>query len=57
MIQNKISTVFIERDCNKIFSEDLKEHALKIINFKEKDMIPLTDEEFIYYEKQKLSYV
>ena len=28
------------RDCTKNFFEDLKKHALKIINFKEKDMIP-----------------
>ena len=31
------------RDNTKKFYEDLKKHALKIINFKEKYMIPLTD--------------
>ena len=45
------------RDCSKKFCEDLKKHAIKIINFKEKDMIPLTDEEIIYYEKQKLCHI
>ena len=28
------------RDCSKKFCEDLKKHAIKIINFQEKDMIP-----------------
>ena len=32
-------------------------HAINIINFKEKDMITLTDKEIIYYEKQKLCYI
>ena len=41
------------KDCTKKFSKDLKEHAIKIINFEEKEMKPLTDEEIIYYEKQK----
>ena len=45
------------RDCTKNFCVDLKKHAFKIINFKEKDMIPLTDEEIIYYEKQKLCHI
>ena len=45
------------RDCTKKFCVDLKKHAFKIINFKEKDMIPLTDEEIIYYEKQKLCHI
>ena len=45
------------RDCSKRFCEDLKKHVIKIINFKEKDMIPLTDEEIIYYEKQKLCHI
>ena len=45
------------KDCTKKFSKDLNKHAIKIINFKEKDMIPLTDEEIIYYEKQKLCHI
>ena len=44
------------RDHNKKFCEDLKKHVIKVINFKEKNMIPLTDEEKIYYEKQKLCH-
>ena len=45
------------KDCTRKFSRDLKKHAIKIINFKAKDMIPLTDEEIIYYEKQKLCHI
>ena len=41
------------RDCTKKFNKDLKEHATKIINFKEKEMIPLTDSESKFYEKQE----
>ena len=37
------------RDCSKKFCEDLKKHAIKIINFKEKEMIPLTDNEIMSY--------
>ena len=32
-------------DCMKIFCEDLKDQAGKIINYEKKEMIPLTDEE------------
>ena len=45
------------RDCTKKSCEDLKKHTIKIINFKEKDVIPLTDEEIICYEKQKLCHI
>ena len=33
------------KDCMKIFCEDLKDQAMKIINYEKKEMIPLTDEE------------
>ena len=45
------------RGCTKKFFEDLKMHAIKMINIKEKYMTPLTDEEIIYYEKQKLCHI
>ena len=45
------------RDCTKNFCEYFKKHAIKIISFKEKDIIPLTDEEIIYYEKQKFCHI
>ena len=44
------------RDCTEKFCKDLKEYSTKIINFKEKDIIPLTNEE-IYYEKQKVCHI
>ena len=40
-----------------MFSKDLKKHVTKITNFKEKDMIPLTDKEILYYEKQKVCHI
>ena len=39
------------------FCMDLRDHAMKIIKYEEKEMIPLTDKENKSYEKQKLSYV
>ena len=44
-------------DCMKKFCKDLREHATKIINYKEKKMIPLTTKEEIYYNKQKICYI
>ena len=40
----------------KKFSKDLREHASKIINYEKKKMIPLTTEEKIYHNKQKICY-
>ena len=39
------------------FCKDLREHTMKIINFEEKEMIPLTDEENKSYKKQKLCFI
>ena len=38
------------RDSIEIFFKDLKGFGTKIINYKEKDMIPLTDNENRFYE-------
>ena len=38
------------------FCKDLKEHAIKIINY-EKIMIPLTNEERKLHRKQKVCYI
>ena len=35
------------------FYKDLREHAMKAINFEGKEMIPLTDKKKKFYEKQK----
>ena len=42
------------KDCMEKFYKDLRDHAMKIINCEEKEMIPLTDKEYDCYEKQKL---
>ena len=39
------------------FCKDLKELAVKIINYEKKEMIPLTNEENKYYEMQKVCYI
>ena len=41
------------KDCMKIFSRELKNQAMKIINYEMKEMIPLTDEEKESYEIRK----
>ena len=45
------------RDCIEKFCKDLKELATKIINYEEKDMIPLTDNENKFYEEQKECHI
>ena len=44
-------------DCIERFCKDLRDHAMKIINYEEKEMIPLTDKENKSYEKQKVCYI
>ena len=44
------------KDCMKKFCKDLREHATKIINYEKKKMIPLTTEEKIHYNEQKICY-
>ena len=44
-------------DCMKRLSKDLREHAMKIINYEKKEMMALTDEENKSYEKQKVCYI
>ena len=41
----------------KTFCKDLREHAMKIIDYEKKEIIPLTDEENKSYEKQKVCYM
>ena len=45
------------KDCMKKFSKDLREHASKIIDYEKKKKIPLTTEEKIYHNKQKICYI
>ena len=39
------------------FCKDLRDHAMKLINYEEKEIIPLTDKENKSYEKQKVCYI
>ena len=39
------------------FCKDLRKHVTKIINYEKKKMIPLTAEEKIYHNKQKICYI
>ena len=41
----------------KMFCKDLKEQAMKIINYEKKEVIPLTDKEKESYENQEICYV
>ena len=41
----------------KMFCKDLKEQAMKIINYEKKEMIPLTDEEKEVYENSEVCYI
>ena len=44
-------------DCMRKFCKDLREHSTKIINYEKKKMIPLTTEEKVHYNKQKICYI
>ena len=44
-------------DCMKKFCKNLRKHTTKIINYEKKKMIPLTTEEKIHYNKQKICYI
>ena len=45
------------KDCMKKFCKDLKEHATRIINYEKKKIIPLTKEEKINHNDQKICYI
>ena len=45
------------QDCIENFCKDLKELGTEIINFKEKEMIPLTNKEIKSSEMQKVCYI
>ena len=50
--QNKRS-FYRGKDCIKRFYYDLKELGTKVVNYEQKEMTPLTDDENKYYEEQK----
>ena len=45
------------KDSTKKFCKDLKVHATRIINYEKKKIIPLTKEEKINYNDQKICYI
>ena len=45
------------KDCILRFCKELREHAIKIIDYEKKEMILLTDKENKSYEKQKVCYM
>ena len=45
------------KDCIKRFCSDLKELGTKIINYEQKEMIPLTDKENKFYEEKEKCYI
>ena len=45
------------RNCIEKFCKDLKELPTKIVNCKEKEMIPLTDSENRFYEEQEVCHI
>ena len=45
------------KDCIEKFCKYLKELGTEIINFKGKEMIPLTNEEIKSYEKEKVCHI
>ena len=53
---NKLS-YYRGEDCMKRFCKDLKDHAIKIIDFKKKAMIPLTKEEEDNYNKENICHI
>ena len=45
------------KDCIKRVCSDLKEFETKIINYEQKEMIPLTDKENRYYEEHEKCHI
>ena len=55
--ENKFHKKKRKRDCIEKFCKDLKKLVTKIINYEEKDMIPLAGNENKIYEEQKECYI
>ena len=53
---NKLS-YYRGEDCMRRFCKDLKDHAIKIIDCKKKDLIPLTKEEEDNYNKENICHI
>ena len=46
-----------EKDCIKKWREKIRDRATEIVNYNEKEIIPLTDKESKSYEKQKVCHI
>ena len=58
LMQQKIRLIVTEANIAwKDLKRDLRDHALKIIDYGKKEMIPLINEEIKSYEEQKVSYI
>ena len=54
--ENKLNC-YRGKDCIEKLCKKLKEHAMKIINYEEKEMIPLTKEENKSYKEQEKCHI
>ena len=50
-------TFYRAKDCIKRFCRKLKELCLRVVNYEQREMIPLTDNENNYYEDQKKCHI
>ena len=58
LIKQKINLIITEEKIVlKQMCKKLKEHTMKIINYEEKEMIPLTDEENKSYEEREVCHI
>ena len=57
MIKKSRRYFYREKDCIEKFCKDLKELGTEIINFEEKEMIPLTNKEIKSNEKQNVCHI
>ena len=46
-----------DKDCMEKFCQDLREHAMRIVNYEKEEMIRLTDEKNKSYESQKVCFI
>ena len=56
-MRQKTDTIFIGEKIVLKFCKDLKEFGIEIINFEEKEMVPLTNKEINSYGKQKVYHI
>ena len=55
--RKKSRKFYRRKDCIEKFCEDVKELAIEKSNYREKEMIPLTDKEITFYEEQKVCHI